>query len=199
MVPAASACERRLGIYCILSWLLKHICWALQGRAFLGPEGSGLCLSPGQPHKAIPTQRCHTRKPPFSVGPLSPVCTGSPLRPRPAGLGAKGTGSGGPCLKSGPLLDAGPHWCHRPAGHRSLGVAIIRAAARDCGWLGASPALLQPIPPQVAPHLPEGALRMSEGQVLVWVCLEAGRTYRLPPGCVFSFHNICCLGVRSHR
>lgn len=56
--------------------------------------------------------------------------------------------------------------------------------------------MLHLIPPQVAPYLPEGPLRMSEEQVLVWVCLGAGRAYRLPPGCVSSFH-ICCLGFRS--
>lgn len=75
----------------------------------------------------------------------------------------------------GPLLDAGPHWHHQPSGHRSPGVAIIRAAARDCGWLGASPALLYSVPPQVALQLPEGPLWRSEGQVLVWACVGARR------------------------
>lgn len=70
MAPEASACERRVGIYCILSWPLKHICWALPNRAFLGPEGSRLCFCPGQPHKAIPTQHRHTRNPSFQVEPV---------------------------------------------------------------------------------------------------------------------------------
>lgn len=101
----------------------------------------------------------------------------------------------------GPLLDAGPHWHHRPSGHRSPGVAIIRAAARDCGWLGASPALLHSVPPQVAPQLPEGPLWRSEGQVLVRACVGARRADCLLRAVwtVFSFRHIRCSGFRSRR
>lgn len=94
-----------VGIYCILSWLLKHICWALLGPAepgLFGAEGSRLCLGPGQPHKAIPTQHRHTRNPSFQVEPVKAQRApepGDPLKtqaPSSRSWSTEGQGQGKP-------------------------------------------------------------------------------------------------------
>lgn len=95
----ASACERRAGIYCILSWPLKH----------LGPEGGRFCLAQGSLIKQFPpaAPAASTLPSGASQSPRWPEARDLlKLRPLPAGLGAER--SRGPCLKSGQPAGSGP-------------------------------------------------------------------------------------------
>lgn len=85
--PEASACERRVGIYCILSWPLKHL--SLWGRKEVGSASAQGSLIKQFPPGTTPAASILP-----SGASQSPRCAGSPgtllkLRPLPAGLGAE--------------------------------------------------------------------------------------------------------------
>ena len=135
------------GVYCILSRALKHSCGVPLGPALSRRRKEAGPSWPGSLIKQLPpgTHRPVAGAPKCAHKPCDPV----KVRPRPAGLRARGSGPGGLSACSSASL--------------RVSTTPPRSLHQTLSQLEVAPCVSSPHPRGVAQHLPEGLLRLSEG------------------------------------